>query len=189
MRSNFATEAQRARKLEIEDVANKSVAHQNTLAKEAQETEEMHEAIDELKAQRDNHISKRDDLKAQIAEVQKQIHSRRHTQQQHQRALDSQARHNGPELNFWETNLCMRIEGAGVEDRLKFVFTHVDERDWNKECWFDLSMGQREYEVMETQPELEKEAVGAVLDRLNETRELAGFLKGMRSLFGEAMRT
>ncbi|KAK4888656.1 Ribose-phosphate pyrophosphokinase, partial [Elasticomyces elasticus] len=69
-----------------------------------------------------------------------------------------------------------------------FVYTHVDERDWEKECWFELSMGGREYEVIACKPRVEKEAVDAVLERLNETRELAGFLKGMRTLFAEAVK-
>ncbi|KAK4971930.1 kinetochore-associated Ndc80 complex subunit spc25, partial [Elasticomyces elasticus] len=141
-----------------------------------------------LSSRRDEHQQLRDGLKLQIAELQKAIRSRRDAQQQHQRRLDGQARHNMPELSFWESNLCLKIEGAGSEDRLKFVYTHVDERDWEKECWFELSMGGREYEVIACKPRVEKEAVDAVLERLNETRELAGFLKGMRTLFAEAVK-
>ncbi|GAB7350918.1 hypothetical protein MBLNU459_g1430t1 [Dothideomycetes sp. NU459] len=182
-------ESQRARKRELEDISNQSVAHQNMLAKEAQEQDEMHETIDELKAQRQEHLIHRDDLRAQIADVQKAIQVRRHAQQQHQRQLDDQARHNAPELNFWESNLCMRIEGAGDADQLKFIYTHVDERDWERECAFDLDMSRREYEIVATEPRLEDEAVDAVLERLNETRELASFLKAMRSLFADAVKS
>ena len=148
----------------------------------------MHEAISELNTRREDHLSRRDELRSQISEVQKAIQKRRHAQQEHQRYLDGQARHNGPELRFWEQSLCLRIEGAGVDDELKFVYTHVDERDWDRECWFELSMGKREYDVLETSPGVEREAVQEELDRLNETRELAGFLKGMRILFTEAVK-
>ena len=166
---------------------NRAAAHQNTVTKEAQEQEEMHEAIAELNDRREDNLARRDDLKSQIAEVQQAIQKRRQAQQQHQRQLDSQARHNGPELRFWESSLCLRIEGLGVEDRLKFVFSHVDERDWEKECWFVLSMEKREYAILETQPSLEGDSVQEVLDRLNDTRELAGFLKTMRALLSEAV--
>lgn len=158
------------------------------LAKEAQEQEEMHEAISELEAQRVQHLAHRDDLRVQIADVQRAIQVRRHAQQQHQRQLDDQARHNAPELNFWESNLCMRIEGASDADKLKFVFTHIDERDWDRECGFELDMGRRDYKIIATEPRLEDEAVDAVLERLNETRELASFLKGMRCLFADAVK-
>lgn len=181
-------EQQRTRKCEIEDVANKSIVHQNTLTKEQQELEEMEEAIAELKAQRQENEARRDDLRAQISEVQKAIHVRRQAQQQHQRQLDDQARHNGPELSFWESNLCMRIDKGGRDDTLKFVFTHIDERKWERECWFELSMGRRDYSVNETEPQLEREAVDEILARLNETREMAGFLKAMRSLFSDALK-
>lgn len=162
--------------------------HQNNLAKEQQEQEEMHEAIEELSTRREDHLSRRDELKVQITELQNAIKIRRQAQQQHQQSLDHQARHNGPELQFWESSLCLRIEGMGVEDKLRFIYTHIDERMWDRECWFELNMGKMEYEVLSTEPALESDAVQAVLDRLNETRELSGFLKGLRGLFVEAIR-
>lgn len=162
--------------------------HQNNVAKENQEQEEMHDAIEELRTRREDHLSRRDELKVQITEVQKAIQIRRHARQQHQRTLDDQARHNGPELQFWESSLCLRIEGMGVEDRLRFIYTHIDEKKWDRECWFELSMGNKEYEVLSTEPVLESDAVQAVLDRLNETRELSGFLKAFRGLFIETSR-
>ena len=73
-------------------------------------------------------------------------------------------------------------------DRLKFVFTHIDERDWEREGWFELNTERRDYSVDCTRPKLEGEKVERCVERLNETRDLAGFLKGMRELFVEAMR-
>lgn len=148
----------------------------------------MQQAISHLKAQREDHQSHRDDLKAQISDVQKAIQVRRHAQQQHQRQLDNQARHNPPELHFWESHLCMRIEGSEDADRLRFTYTHVDERDWDKECSFDLDMAGRQYAVLSTEPRLENDAVDAVLETLIETRDLSAFLKGMRCLFVDAIR-
>ena len=186
--SNTSIESQRTRRREIDIIEDQSAAHQNSLVKESQEQEEMHEAIADLKARKEDHLAHRDELSTAIAEVQKAIHVRKQAQQQHKRALDSQARHNGPELDFWETTLCLRIEGTGVDDQLRFLYSHVDEQDWEKECWFQVDMGGREYEIIGTEPQLEREALQTVLDRLNETRELATFLKGMRSLFVEAVK-
>ena len=81
----------------------------------------------------------------------------------------------------------MRIEGAGQDDRLKFVYTHVDERDWEREAWFEVDMGRRDYRVVTCRPKVEARGLERVVDRLNENRDLGMFLKGMRELFGEAM--
>lgn len=148
----------------------------------------MQQAIAQLTQQREEHQAHRDELRSQIAHVQKAIHARRQAQQNHQRQLDNQARHNLPELHFWENHLCMNIEGSEHADKLKFTFTHVDERDWDKECSFLLDMAGREYSIMSTEPRLENDAVDAVLERLIETRDLSAFLKGMRCLFLDALK-
>jgi len=171
------------KKRDIEILTLKNDTHRSTLAKEAQETTEMHAAIGALTTARDERIAHRDTIRSQISEVQKAISARRSAQAAHQRYIDTQSRQNIPELEFWQDYLCLRIEGAGMEDRLKFVFTHVDAQDWEKEGWFELGMGKREYEVTHCRPKLDKEAVESVVDKLNESRELGPFLKGMRELF------
>ena len=96
--------------------------------------------------------------------------------------------HDVPELDFWTSNLGLRIEGAGMSDRLKFVFTCVDERDWEREAWFELCTERRDYEVGGCFPKVEREKVEGIVEKLNENRELGGLLKGMRELFVEAMK-
>ncbi|KAK7527063.1 chromosome segregation protein Spc25-domain-containing protein [Phyllosticta citriasiana] len=181
-------EDERQKKRDIEILTLKSSTHQQTLAKESQETAEMNNAIANLNARREEQTSRRDLLKSQIADVQKHIAAKREAQNKHARYLDSQARFNVPELDFWENYLCMRIEGAGMDDRLKFVYTHIDEMDWEKEAWFELDMGSREYRITHLRPKVESEEVERVLERLNENRELSSFLKGMREVFVEAMK-
>lgn len=132
--------------------------------------------------------SKREALQSQILDLKSQIAVRKDAQAQYQKYLTSQSQHNAPELDFWESYLCLRIEGAGQEDRLKFVFSHVTEKDWEKECWFELGMGSRDYEVLRCRPKLEKGRVEGAVERLNERRELGGFLKEMRVLFAEALK-
>lgn len=99
-----------------------------------------------------------------------------------------QARFNGPELGFWTDYLCLRIEGAGRDDRLKFVFDHVCERDWAREAWFEVDTERREYRVVTVRPKLEGEEVERCVERWNENRDLGMFLKGMRELFVATMK-
>lgn len=171
------------KKRDIEILALKSTTHSQTLQKEAQETSEMHSAIASITLQRDARAASRDRLRQQIAETQKAISQRLDAQRQHAKQLDHQARFNTPELDFWQDYLCLRIDGAGLEYRLKFIYTHVDERDWEKEAYFEMGMEKREYEVLHYKPKIEREEVDRVLERLNENRDLGLFLKSMRELF------
>jgi kinetochore protein Spc25 len=150
----------------------------------------MHESIRALSTQKDEHVARRDQLKEDINMIQKTIKQKREAQGTHQRALEAQARHNIPELRFWEHCLGLRIEGSGsgVEDQLRFVYVNVDERDQGKESWFELLMGAKEYMITHSKPKLEKEALDAVVGRLNDTNELGIFLKSMRVLLIEGLR-
>lgn len=177
------------KKKDIEILQLKTNTCQQTIAKEAAEKREMQSAIAALTEQRDRQAAARDALKEQIAATQRDIDARLAAQRAHAAQLEAQARYNVPELDFWVTNLCLRIEGAGAEDRLKFVYTHIDEKNWDREAWFELCTGSRDYDVRHCRPKLEREKVEKVLERVNETRELATLLKGMRELFVEAMRS
>ncbi|KAF2010142.1 hypothetical protein BU24DRAFT_356941 [Aaosphaeria arxii CBS 175.79] len=183
-------EDQRARARAIEILHLKTSQHRQTLAKESAETSEMHTAISTLTTQRDALLTTRDALRAQIAEAQRAVSARRDAQAKHRRYLDGQARYNEPELEFWERYLGLRIEGLGKEDRLRFVYEGVCEREWEREAWFELDTSEREYRVLEVRPEgaVDREAVERVVERLNESRDLGGFLKGMREVFVEAMK-
>lgn len=176
-------EDQKMKRRDIEILSHKSTTHTQTLAKEAAEKSEMHGAIATITTQHDERLSHRDLLKAEITSVQKTIAQRLEAQRRYSLQIAAQARNNNPELDFWTDYLCMRIEGAGMVDRLKFVFTHVDEREWEREVWFELCTERRDYEVKECRPKIEGEAVERCVERLNENRDLGAFLKGMRELF------
>ncbi|KAG6010989.1 kinetochore-associated Ndc80 complex subunit spc25 [Claviceps maximensis] len=182
-------EDQRMKKKDIEIIQIRTSTHQQTLAKEEAETREMEAAIAALAAQRDAQLTVRDTLKKQIAQTQAEIESRLAAQRAHAEQQEAQQRFNVPELDFWITNLCLRIEGAGKTDRLKFVFTHIDEKNWEREAWFELSTSSREYDVKHCRPKLERESVEKVLEKVNESRELVVLLKGMRELFVEALKS
>ena len=177
------------KKKDIEILQLKTNTHQQTIAKEEAERQEMQAAIASLTEQRDRQTATRDSLRRQIANTQTDIDSRLAAQRAHAQQLEAQARFNVPELDFWVTNLCLRIEGAGQDDRLKFVYTHVDEKSWEREAWFELNTASRDYDICHCRPKLEKEKVERVLERVNETRELSTLLKGMRELFVEVLRS
>lgn len=148
----------------------------------------MNAAITSISAQRDARAQDRDRLRSEISTTKKQIAQKFSAQQQYSKDLEVQARLNAPELNFWTSYLCLRIEGAGKVDRLKFVFTHVDERDWQKEAWFELDTERRDYAVAAVRPKLDSDDVERCLSRLNENRDLRMFLGGMRELFVKALK-
>ncbi|KAI9867179.1 MAG: kinetochore-associated Ndc80 complex subunit spc25 [Trichoglossum hirsutum] len=181
-------EDQRMKHKSIEILTLKSNTHAQTLQKEAQETSEMHTAIAAVTMQRDTRAAHRDRLKQQIADTQKLIAQRLEAQQKHAVQLDAQAQFNAPELHFWQEYLCLSIEGAGTADRLKFVYTHVHDRFWEREAWFELGTEKREYEVITCRPKIEASRVEAVVEKLNESRDLAVFLKDMRELFVAVMK-
>ncbi|KAG6122315.1 kinetochore-associated Ndc80 complex subunit spc25 [Claviceps sp. LM454 group G7] len=184
-----AQEDQRMKKKGIEIIQVRTSTHQQTLEKEEAETREMESAIASLSAQRDAQLAARDNLKRQIAQTQAEIETRLAAQRAHAEQQEAQQRFNVPELDFWITNLCLRIEGAGKTDRLKFVFTHIDEKNWEREAWFELSTSSREYDVKHCRPKLERESVEKVLEKVNESRELVVLLKGMRELFVDALKS
>lgn len=182
-----APDQQRQRKQAIHELESKTSSHAHILAREAQEAEEMHEAIQGLTLQREEHNRKRDQIKTEIDAVQTAIRQKREAQAAHQRSLDAQARHNLPELHFWENCLGMHLEGTGVEDRLKFVFDASDEEEVMPECWFELQIG-REQNVVSTKPRLEKEDIEAAQESLQETKQLGIFIRTMRTHLLKALK-
>jgi kinetochore protein Spc25, fungi type len=173
---------------DIKILTSKTQDHQQTIQREAAEGAEIHAHISSITLERDNRLAKRDRLKRQIAETQNAIDQKLQAQKAHSQYLDSQARLNVPELDFWQDYLCMRIEGAGREDRLKIVYTHLVEKDWVKEAWFELSTASRDYEIHHTKPKLERAAVERELEIVNEDRDFGALLKRMRRLFVETMK-
>ena len=74
--------------------------------------------------------------------------------------------------------------------RVVYVFPPAKSGVGEREATFELSVpeGVEGYEVLWCKPRLERGRVGLVVERLNESRELGGLLRGMRGLFGEEMK-
>ena len=173
---------------DIEIMAQRFSHHAAAVSAQEAETAEMKSAVAAITQQRDSHAQHRDRLKSEIATINKHVAARRSAQQAHAKDMEAQSRLNGPELDFWETYLGLRIEGAGQVDRLKFVFINLIERDWEREAWFDLDTERREYRVVGCRPKVEEGAVEACVERLNGSRDLGAFLRGMREIFVKEMK-
>lgn len=182
------SEDQRMKAKDSEILSLKTQTHQQTLQREVAEANEMHTAIASITQERNARQAKRDRLKQQITETQNALDQRLEAQQRHSHQLEVQSRLNQPELDFWQDYLCLRIDGAGREDRLKITYSHLVERSWEKEAWFELGTASADYHVFACRPKLEREAIERELDIVNEDRDFGAFLKRMRILFAEAMK-
>ena len=171
------------RRQDLEILAQTSTQYKATLSAQAAETTDHEGEVASITRERDERAQHRDNVREEIKTIQKQIAQRQAAQVEHSRALDAQSRLNVPELDFWEMCLGMRIDGAGQADRISFVFSCIDEQDWNKEAWVELDTAQREYKVAHMKPRVEEGEMEALLERLNESRSLGPFLKGMREAF------
>ncbi|EME48656.1 hypothetical protein DOTSEDRAFT_141919 [Dothistroma septosporum NZE10] len=182
-----AEDQQRQHRQAIHELESKTTSHAHILSREAQEAEEMHEAIRGLTLQKEEHNRQRDHIKTEIESVQTAIRLKREAQAAHQRSLAAQSRHNVPELQFWESCLGMHLDGTGVDDRLRFVFDSSDEKEAMRDCWFELQIGQ-EQRVVNTKPRLERDDIEAAQESLQETKQLGLFIKTMRTHLLKALK-
>ena len=173
---------------DLEILASKTAQHDQTLQQQDAESAELENDIAEVTQRKEQAASQLTSLQSQIATLKSEIAARQVAQSAHAQDLNAQARLNLPELDFWESNLGMRIEGV-KDDRLRFVFVNLDERNWAREAWFDLDMEKRQYAIIEYRPKIEDSMVDSCLDGLNASRDLGKFLKGMRAIFRNAMQS
>lgn len=184
---NRAIEDERTIQRDIEIINLKSQSHKQTLQKEAAEATEMYTAISSITSERDSRLAKHDRVRQQIAETRKSIGQRVEAQKAHAKHLDAQSRLDNPELAFWQNTLSLRIEGAGREDRLKFIYTYISAKDWENEAWFELGIASGNYEIFQTEPKLDRDALEREVNLVNENRNLGAFLKRVRKLFADTM--
>ncbi|KAL6715072.1 kinetochore-associated Ndc80 complex subunit spc25 [Lecanora helva] len=181
-------EDQRTKTRDIETLAQKSSQHSATLSTQEAETKAARDEITAITASRNANAQHRDRLRTEINSCNKNINQHKAAQAVHAERIDEQAKLNVPELNFWETYLGLRIEGAGRVDRLKFIFSNLDERECQKEAWFELDTEKRDYKVIACKPNVEEGDIEACVDKLNESRDLGEFLKVIREVFVQNMR-
>lgn len=150
----------------------------------------MQSHISRLESHASSQRAQRDKLHHAIASTQRQIDAKVAAQRDYAARMEKQSELNGPELAFWETYLGTRIEGAATRAssglRIIFRLSWVGSQKEEREATFELHVpetGSGGYEVVHTRPRLDAEDVARVVRRLNETRDIAVLLKGMRGLF------
>ena len=205
-----STEDRRSTATRITTLSSTLASHAQLVSRESAEKAEMHAAISSLTAAQQEKAAACARLRTAIATTQRQIDAKRAAQQSYAEKMDAQSRLNGPELAFWEEHLGCRIEGSGREDVVRVVFafepgsSKINGNGRNgegrgeegssyyggeREGVFELKVPERGgYEVIFSKPRLEEKRVAACVDRLNESRDIGAFLKGMRGLFGEALK-
>ena len=193
-------EQSRSTQQKLDTLAQESSVHNSNIGREAAETTELQDAIGKLSKQKDQSAKVKERLSMEIRQIREEVEVRKREQRLYDESLEEQRRLNSPELRFWTENLGMKIEACENAssksrktdtDRLKIVFTHVDEAQWEKECWFELEMSAGSnggYNVGMSKPKLEREEVERVLEVMNATSNLARFFGGMRSLFVKVVK-
>lgn len=174
-------------------------SHDHNLQAQSAETAEMAASIASLTTARDANLATVSTLRAQLAEAQRAVKEKRDEQRRYENWLGGMRSEDAREVDVWEDLLGVGVEkapgegGKEIEDKLKFVFSGLCAGQGRKaavrEATFVLDVGRNTYEVLDTQPELEKEDVDKCVLRMAESENLAGFLKGMRELFVKALRT
>jgi kinetochore protein Spc25 len=204
-----STEDRRSTAARITTLSSTLVSHAQLVSRESAEKAEMHAAISSLTTAQQEKAAACARLRTAIATTQRQIDAKRVAQQSYAEKMEAQSRLNGPELAFWEEYLGCRIEGSGREDVVRVVFlfepgsSKINGNGRNgeggreegsyyggeREGVFELKVPERGgYEVIFSKPRLEEKRVTVCVDRLNESRDIGAFLKGMRGLFGEALK-
>jgi kinetochore protein Spc25 len=203
------TEDRRSTATRITTLSSTLASHAQLVSRESAEKAEMHAAISSLTTAQQEKAAACARLRTAIATTQRQIDAKRAAQQSYAEKMEAQSRLNGPELAFWEEYLGCRIEGSGREDVVRVVFVFEpgssktngsggnregegEEGSYyggEREGVFELKVPERGgYEVIFSKPRLEEKRIAACVDRLNESRDIGAFLKGMRGLFGEVLK-
>lgn len=198
------TEEQSSTTTQITTLQSSLTTHTTLLARETAEKSEITTQITDLESHAATQRDQRNKLQSAIATITKQIEQKRIAQEEYARKYEEQAGRNGPELHFWETYLGCRVDGAGEDGVVRVVYSFAPgpaavtrgERgqgqvnNEEREAVFELSVpdvGDGGYNVTHCRPKLDTAKVGKVVERLNETRDIAVLLKGMRGLFLEEM--
>lgn len=145
----------------------------------------MHAQIASLTATRDAHADNVAALNAKVRAQRDALAAQRSQGKARAAFLAEQRGRDERELAFWAERLGLRIEGAGAEDRVRFVFALGASGGRRGEAKFELDMARGLYAVVAATPSLDREAedVDRLCREMSDNEDLGAFLKGMRALF------
>ncbi|KAF9583059.1 kinetochore-associated Ndc80 complex subunit spc25 [Lunasporangiospora selenospora] len=151
-----------------------------TLKKEKEEASNMTKSVQSLSDRQEEMKQAKQALETQVATLRREVIAKREAKIAQKKALDEQVLKNKPELATYEAILALRIDHIG------FVFTRIDEQDWDREFSITVDVSRQEFLVSDCTPTLPE--LPSLLRQLNETRDFYGFLKHARQGFKELAR-
>ncbi|KAF9570201.1 kinetochore-associated Ndc80 complex subunit spc25 [Mortierella alpina] len=173
-------EHDRALRKDLKVATLQEAALAKALSREKEEAGNMSKTIQQLGARREEMRQMQASLESQVSLLRKEVKARREAKFAQKKALDEQILKNKPEVSCYESVLAMRIVGV-QEDRIGFVFTRINEQDWDQEFAMTIDVSQYDYSVSECVPSLPE--LPSLVRYLNDTRDLYGFLKRVRKGF------
>ncbi|KAF9937951.1 kinetochore-associated Ndc80 complex subunit spc25 [Mortierella antarctica] len=153
---------------------------EKALNREKEEAGNMSKTIQQLSARREEMRQMQASLESQVSLLRREVKAKREAKFAQKKALDEQILKNKPEVSCYESVLAMRIVGV-QEDRIGFVFTRINEQDWDQEFAITIDVSQYDYSASECVPSLPE--LPSLVRYLNDTRDLYGFLKRVRKGF------
>ncbi|GJJ68905.1 kinetochore protein Spc25, fungi type [Entomortierella parvispora] len=164
---------------------SEEVALAQALRKEKMEAQNMARAIQDLSIRHEEMKQIQESLQEQVIILRREVKAKREAKIAQKKALDEQVLKNRPELASYESVLSMRIVGV-KEDHIAFVFTRINERDWEQEFSFTIDVSNVDYAVYDCSPLLPD--LESLVRYLNDTRDFYGFLKKARKAFQEVAK-
>ncbi|RKO82859.1 chromosome segregation protein Spc25-domain-containing protein [Blyttiomyces helicus] len=174
------TQAQLKKQIELQNA--KVLELQITCEKEGEEVAAANSEREELKLSSEERVEQKMELLAQRRELARELHRRKEELQRKRQAQLDKHNELEPELQGFVQHLALELK-CPEPDVVQFIFTHVNERNWEKEYSFSVDFSTRTYRVTSCVPILPN------LDRLlawvNTSRDFYSFLKEMRKEFAE----
>ncbi|KAL1917888.1 uncharacterized protein VTP21DRAFT_3722 [Calcarisporiella thermophila] len=173
-------------KEQLEHYKKQEAALTETMEREQRELDDAQNKIYELSKQKESIEDRKAILQAQLDQIRVELKRKKDARIARIKALEAKKSRNEPELRCYEEKLAMKIHSV-KSNWLKFVFTHINEKNWDKEYSFTVDVSERVYKVPKCNPQIEN--INELVAWLNETRDFFGFLKRIRKAFKDSARS
>ncbi|KAL2314287.1 Kinetochore protein spc25 [Schizosaccharomyces pombe] len=146
-------EAQKKAEKSLEQTEARKQNFTELLEKEHEEQAITEQEIFSFQEKLDAMLKRKQKLSEELDHYRAIISSKRELRAQEMEAKRKQDSYNNPELKFWEDYLGLKMEGVH-DEVIRFIFTNIDEKDWNKQFSFQINLAERDYKVVHCHPPL-----------------------------------
>ncbi|WBW71380.1 Ndc80 complex subunit Spc25 [Schizosaccharomyces osmophilus] len=150
------------------------------LEKERVEREATEQEIQTIQGKAEAMQKRKQTILDEIERCRVVLTTKRHTKEELDSLKRKQEQLNMPELQFWQDYLGLRMEGVH-EEVIRFVFTNIDEKNWDKPFSFQINLSHIDYEVTHCRPPLL--ILDDLVKKLNQSRDFYQFLRDIRKGF------